>query len=409
MALQDGGVVGGLLDGLRLGQADARSTDMYEEEKRRRAKAEGRSDTLFDQQQADYQHTQERRPVEEQQKDQQFQSQMTGADLQQQGQRFALERQPIEAAQSDENHQLGVQGKRENIKGAQQSRGIQAQDAAHRNKRYSFEDDQMEVERALNETKKLIAPAFVQGAQSGDWSALQESWNQSEIGQHSPVDSIQTIPGKGVVVTAGGKPVFQGDVRNFEAFVSNAIDPTSAFEQMAAQRRAISDREAGVPGKGSSQDPAVIRETNEVFRRLKPAEGESDDERWQRAYSQVNEKGHTPVEDVHAKIYQEALKQLQANPLQTRGMTPEQISSAAFDMADSYVAELQNRSAGRSASGLQGQQTAPAQVGAPAAPAAAPAGDHGRVVATAVDTIGKYGPKGGKVVRYEDGTVAPAQ
>lgn len=343
-----GGILSGLMDGYRTGRADFRADEMYAAEKARRAKMEQRDDLTFQQGQEDRNYGLTRRPIVDAQNDAAHAAQMTNYGLQQRVSQHNVDRLPVIDAQADAQHALQLDLSRENIAGAKQRRGIAAEQQARQRKEWGRED----LQDAVDATRRMIAPAFFAGARSGDWSKLAASWNASPLGRTSPVDAIEQGPDGTITAIVGGKPLFRGNVEAFQGFVAQATDPTQAFADMDARRRVTEDRQYGINPRGSQQDTAVIRETNEVFRRLTPMEGESENDRWNRAYRTVNEKGHTPLEDVHAKVYQQALKSLQENPMASRGMTPEEMSAAAFQAADDYVAKMQQRGIGA----IAGQQ-----------------------------------------------------
>lgn len=402
-----GGMITGLLSGFRQGRADARDDQDYEAAKERRRILQEREAMQFDQTQQDRSHMLERRPIIEGREDAQAARQAELGDLSIGAARFKQSRMPLEAEQDDAKHALGMRQGEEGIANLRTSRAATSQSMSHARERQGRERKQWEREDvllAIDDTRRTIAPAFIRGAQTGDWSALQEEWNASPLGEGSPVDSIQQMQDGRVQVVVGGKPVFAGTPMEFEGFVSKAIDPTAALTEMQKRRSGQENLRAGLGSGGTGRgatDPAVIKETEQVFRRLAPIEGESDDERWMRAYEQVNERGHTPLEDQHAKIYQQALKELNENPVLTRGKTPAEIADMAYESTDRYIERRRQRQQRAPTDGAQPGATAPAP--AAAQPASAATQGHGKIVRTGVDK-----KTGQRMVQYEDGTVAPA-
>jgi hypothetical protein len=160
-----------------------------------------------------------------------------------------------------------------------------------------------------------------------------------------------------------------------------------------------------------------------VFKRLPPQEGEPESDRWMRAYAMTRQRAAQSPEDVAAAFYSAQMKD---------GGKPERALAATREFMSRFYPDAQG-----AWNGLAGQQhiqpifadpgngVAPpprfAQAVPPRAvvPRSAPAlqappsrgmqsVNHGRPIATAIDRDGRYGPRGGRVVRYEDGTVAPA-
>lgn len=424
-----GGMLNGAIAGFRQARSDIREDEEYEALKRRRAQQAERENVAWQQGQEDRTYQLGRRGIVDAQNDQNFGVQQRLNALREEGLQFEAGRRPTLAQQQDAAFALDQRRGEESIATSRASRAAQGQAMSFAKERQDRERKQWgreDIEYAVRDTRDAIAPAFIRGAQTGDWGPLAETWNASPLGAGTKVDSIRGDAQGNVQVIVKGQPVFTGPVQQFEKFVSQAIDPTAALSEMAGRRGAMEDRAAGLGARGM-QEPASVRETNELAARLEPLPGEDERARWLRAYKMVNERGAQPLADVHAKIYQQTLKALDES-YQGMKMTPEQKQDAAYATADSYVARLGQQPAGGVGAALSARGAPPAAgapaAGAPAAPApgAAPAAKppaqagslppdpkHGRAVAYAVDKAGKYGPAGGQVVRYEDGTVLPVQ
>lgn len=373
-----------------------------------------------------YQHEKGLRPEMERRASELHGANVQGLNLRNSASQLELERLPTKYAQDDQQFGLGVALKNENIASARQRRGMDAEEQGRRRKQWSREDTLAAVE----DTKRAIAPAFVQGAQTGDWSAMAQAWNASPFGSANPVDAIQQGPNGSVSVIAGGKPIFSGPVREFQVFVSNAIDPTAYFVEIDTRRKAIEDQKYGLGAAGKAgNEPAEIRTTNAIFARLKPQEGEDENARWMRAYSmQAQRAGHAPEQAISG-FYEAVMSKALAS-----GVSGERAEAMALKATRAYaqrfhpdadlnfdadeepapkpaqqgfLSRLLDGGGGGQSSTVVGVHANHAVTAGGQTPATSQG--RGRIVAAGIDREGRYGPPGGRVGRLEDGTVVPIQ
>jgi hypothetical protein len=140
--------------------------------------------------------------------------------------------------------------------------------------------------------------------------------------------------------------------------------------------------------------PARLQEVEAVVARMRPTEGESDDDRWMRAYSMVTSRAGLDPDQAAADFYETVMRGL-LKPDLTGRITPEAAQNAqqqAAQLTDDFRARF--LSGQKSASGLSGGQ-------APASPASAPAAQtQEKPVRTGTDPA-----TGRRVGEFPDGSI----
>lgn len=395
--MYDGGILSGFLDGWMKGEDRHREREQYESAKRKAAKQEQRSDTQWEQSQQDRVRDQ---AWQDEGRGVQREHWLRDATAYQQGQddrAHALRRRPVLEAREDEAHAVGMEGRRAQLAAARQGMAFAAEDQADHRRARQREWDQASLQDEVTKAVRAVSPAFVNGMRTGDWAGMKDAWN-STMGQHNGqvVDDIAQGEDGRITVTVNGKPKAFNDAGEFQAFVSNALDPTAAFVQMDTTRRALEQRSLGLgpAGRGASV-PAALQEADAVYQRLPAKEGESENERWMRAYAMTTQKAGMSPEQAGAGFYQALMKEAGGR---------KDAHERAMAATDLYMQTFYGQApAARAAGAAPGH--APAPTGMAGAMAASPpaAAAQPRVVRTG--TL----PDGTRVAQLEDGSIVPLQ
>jgi hypothetical protein len=384
----DGGILGGILSGWRMGEEDTRTRQEF------KARQEDAAFQRQRQQAADAREAQqfnwiaEDRPGDVAFRDEsrgvQRQHWSQGATLFNQGQEDrarALHREPLLQAREAELFGLDVEGRRQNIAAGRQQMGFAAENQAEQRRVRQRVWDEASLQDEIDKATRAVSPAFMRGQALGDWGPLKDAWNRT-MGQHgAQVDAIEQGPNGQIGVLVNGKQKIFNSADELQGFIADALDPTDAFAAMGANRRGRMRDAAG----GS---PSYVQEI-EYLRGIMPKrEGESDGDHIGRVLEYRNRaRSKSPDEEF-------------------RGLV------AKF-MADGYTkpeAAVERARAVMEQSFRQPPRGTFDDVDFSRHPwAASSQGGARRVVSVAIDTQGRYGPKGGRVAKYDDGSIGPAQ
>lgn len=375
-----GGVLSGLLSGWRMGENDHRAKEQYESDKVRQVKADQRGDVQWSQGQED-----RVRDIDwqGQERDQQRQHWTQNATVFNQGQEdraHAIGRRPVLEAREDEAHTLGVEARRQQIAAGRQQMGFAAEDQANQRRARKREWDAVSLQEEMDKATRVVAPAFIRGNQTGDWSQLKDAWNNTMGAHGAKVDAIESGPGGKIGVLVNGKQRIFNSADELQGFIVDALDPSEAFATMAENRKALQRSALG----GDRGAPAAIQETDAIFNRLRPEQGESESDRWMRAYALRSQKAGMSPQQAGAGFYQALMKEAGGG-----ARAHEQAMAATQTFMQTFY-------------GGEQSQGAPTQ-GASTAQPAAQGDSRGRVVRTG--TL----PDGRRVAQYEDGSTALIQ
>jgi hypothetical protein len=272
--------------------------------------------------------------------------------------------------------------------------------------------DQKRVDQARQQAQDALEQGFAAGRMTGDWGHLADAYNATVAQTHggAPISAITQGPDGSFTVSSGsGSMKFADQTHLFQA-IGAIVDPKLYMQDLYA-------------GLTRKDQPAAIQETNAIFQRLPAREGEDENARWMRAYAMRSAKAGESPEAAAAGFYK-MVSGTGANSERALAATrqfmstfypgskgawnpgaPQSSVQPVFADPDSGVAPPP-----RFAQAVPPTAVVPRS--APALQAPPSRGmqrvNHGRAIATAIDRDGRYGPRGGRVVRYEDGTVSPA-
>jgi hypothetical protein len=414
-----GYALGGILTGLMKGyddqnaqnQLDRYYQDYFDQrafQRRRDVAADARGQTEFNDKQADRAHMLERRPIEEGQKDADYGLGAAIKQLQLQKGQHDFDRLPALDAQDDAKFALDQQAKRQSIAESGQRMSLDA--IKMQLDRLGL--DQKRVDQARQQAQDALEQGFAAGRMTGDWGHLADAYNATIATTHggAPISAITQGPDGSFTVSSGsGSMKFADQTHLFQA-IGAIVDPKLYMQDLYA-------------GLTRKDQPAAIQETNAIFQRLPAREGEDENARWMRAYAMRSAKAGESPEAAAAGFYK-MVSGTGANSERALAATRQFMSTFYPGARGAWNGGAQQPSV-QPAFADPGNGVAPpprfAQAVPPRAvvPRSAPAlqappsrgmqsVNHGRPIATAIDRDGRYGPRGGRVVRYEDGTVAPA-
>lgn len=362
-----------------------------------------------------------RQPVEAQQQDAKFQQGMEAGALSNQAARFSVARMPVEARQQDARFGMEMQGAQQGIVARQLQIGSAQRAAQIEEAQQPDRLNQIQIERAQRQALDEVAKngqQFFQLASTGNKQKAADLMNAVFAKAMNDPDGDAGLrvnqEGKYFMVGPDGNPVamlgdengvlqyayqFASDYNTFaqswqgiqaaraqaaakeaearatnpQRFVETMQQPdgtVAMIDRTTGTARAVTDEQTGKPVRGaidgrSGQMPARLQEVEAVVARMQPQEGESDDDRWMRAYSMVTSRAGMDPEQASADFYETVMRGL-LKPDLTGRITPEAVQQAQQQAAQ-LTEDFRSRFLGgrQSASGLGGQP--------PARPAPAPA------------------------------------
>jgi hypothetical protein len=395
-----GGMLSGLMQGYDYQNALNRQDALYKQaqadkayERQRQQKADARTDTQFDEQQQDRAHSLERRPVLESREDADYGLQSAVKQLQLQKGTHDVARMPVEDQQHDAEFSLSQQAKRQQLSLGQMRLHLE---------RMGLDDKMLEASRT--KTQRALGMGLAQAQATGDWSGFVKGFNAT-VGQMpnaQPLESIQRAnDGSLTMRMADGSARQFTDSRQLAATAAALVQPDVYL-------KSIFNSQFGHDGNGETV-PASVKETDAIFRRLKPQDGESENDRWMRAYSMSSAKAGESPADSAAGFYRTMVKDA--------GLKPDK----AMDATRSFMSQFYPSAKGP---WNGGQQDAPAPVftdpgsgvappprfAQPAPRAPAPQAQP-QQAPQARPRVVRYGTSrdGTRVAQLEDGTVVPVQ
>lgn len=362
-----------------------------------------------------------RQPVEAQQQDAKFQQGMEAGALSNQAARFSVARMPVEARQQDARFGMEMQGAQQGIVARQLQIGSAQRAAQIEAAQQPDKLDEIRLERERRGAMDALAKAgqqFVLTGMKGDKQRAAQIINQTWAEATDDPDGDAGVrvneQGKYYLEGPDGRPVLMlGDedqvmqyafqflsdpvtfaqsrqatyaaraaaqakeaearATNPERFVETMQQPdgtVAMIDRTTGTARPVTDAQTGKPVRGAvdgraGQIPARLQEVEAVVARLQPVEGETDDDRWMRAYSMVTSRAGMDPDQASADFYETVMRSL-LRPDAMGRITP-QATQQAQEQAAQLTEDFRSRFLGgrQSASGLGGQQ--------PARPAPAPA------------------------------------
>lgn len=384
----DGGILGGILSGWRMGEEDTRTRQEF------KARQEDAAFQRQRQQVADARAAQEHdwrvqdRPGEvsyrEDERNQQRQHWARNAALFDEAQAdraYDRGRRPLLEARDAELFGLDVEGRRQNIAAGRQQMGFAAENQAEQRRVRQRVWDEASLQDEIDKATRAVSPAFMRGQALGDWTPLKDAWNRT-MGQHgAKVDAIESGPDGKIGVLVNGKQTIFNSADELHGFIADALDPTDAFAAMGANRRGRMRDAAG----GS---PSYVQEI-EYLRGIMPKrEGESDGDHIGRVLEYRNRaRSKSPDEEFRglvAKFMADGYTKPEAAVERARAVMEQSFRQPPRGTFDDVDFSRHPR-------------------------AASSQGGARRVVSVAIDTQGRYGPKGGRVAKYDDGSIGPLQ
>jgi hypothetical protein len=388
-----GGILSGLMQGFdyqnevnRRERLDREAADDRAYQRSRMQRADMRAETEFENQQADRAHMLERRPVLEAREDEDYGLQSAIRKLQLKRGIHDVERMPIEDQQRDAEFALNQQAKRQSIAEGGQRLSLNKM-------RMELEKmglDQAKIDQARKQAEEALLHGFAAGRMTGDWSRLAHAYNATIARTHGgqPIAITQNEDGSFTVANGSGAMKFADQNHLFQA-VGAIVDPKLYMQDLYASMT-------------RSDEPAAIKETNAIFQRLQPIEGEDDNARWMRAFAMRSARAGESPQDSAAGFYKTLVKDA--------GMKPDKAMEATRTFMETFYPnargpwnagqqQVQPVFAGPGTGVAPPPRFAqPAPAPAPRAPAPQP-----RVV--------RYGTMrdGTRVAQLEDGTIVPVQ
>lgn len=366
------GIVQSMLGGMRMAREERRQEeeDEYIKSEReysagRRKVKDGREDETYGDSRVDRAHevgvmrpmqtrslelglkgqefTTDRLPVEAQQQDETFGEDITAR-------RFSNARAPVVARQQDAAHM-------ESIKSSQHNRAISGKQAEQQTERHLFEMDEREKGAKLNDILQELQmdqatmQREVANAQKGFVAAAGKfrvsrdpreftKWYNEEVADGNTIELTQDTDGAWVMTPKFGEPTKIGDANAVMEYARTLTHPEVFIESMAKNRR--------LSGYGADGEklPADLQKVEAIYERLDQREGESENQRWMRAWEKsTNSRGKSPEEAV-ANFYQSILRALVKPDVMGR-VSPENAKAAekeatrmAVEYAQTYYPEV---------------------------------------------------------------------
>jgi len=366
-----------------------------------------------------------RQPVEAAQTDAKFEQGMVAGELANQTAQFQLARQPVEARQRDARFGLEMQGAQNGIVAQQLQIGSAQRAAQIEEAQQPDRLNQIQIERAQRQALDEVAKngqQFFRLASTGNKQKAADLMNAVFAKAMNDPDGDAGLrvnqEGKYFMVGPDGNPVvmlgdengvlqyayqFASDYNTFaqswqgiqdaraqaaakeaearatnpQRFVETMQQPdgtVAMVDRVTGTARPVTDAQTGKPVRGAidgraGQMPKRLQEVEAVVARLQPVEGETDNDRWMRAYSMVTSRAGMDPDQASADFYETVMRSL-LRPDAMGRITP-QATQQAQEQAAQLTEDFRSRFLGgrQSASGLGGQQSArPAP--APAASAA---------------------------------------
>jgi hypothetical protein len=302
-----GGVLQGLMQGYdyqnelnRRAQLDEEDRQQREVERRRQARADHRLETTFANEQADRAHDLERQPTLEAREDETYGLQSAIRKLQLEGAKFDATRAPIEATQKDRAFEADMRSKRQ-----------AARLDAMRAELARLGIDEKRVNQSRQQAREQLFAGFAQGRMTGDWDALRDAYNGSIANTHggSPVTAITEEPDGSFTITSGSGTARFRDQSQLMQMAAAITDPTTYVEGLLEAAKSQADQ------------PAAIKETNAIFKRLAPQQGETDDDRWMRAFALRSTRASEDPANTAASFYQTVMKTGYTEPKEAMAQT----------------------------------------------------------------------------------------
>jgi hypothetical protein len=383
-----------------------------------------------------------RQPVEAQQQDAQFQQGMEAGALSNQAARFSVGRMPIEARQQDARFGVDMQSAQQGIVGRQLQLGSARRAAQIEEAQQPGKLDEIRLERerkaAMDELGRVGQRFMLTGQQGKKQDAAQlinQTWAKATGDTDGDAGVRVNEQGQYYLEGPDGRPLMmlgdedqvmqyaftflsdpttfaqsrqatyaaraqaqakEGEARasNPQRFTETVQRPDGSIallDRATGQATSVRD-EGGQPLRGavdgrSGQMPARLQEVEAIYSRLRPLEGESEDDRYLRAYSQVTSRAGLDPDQAAADFYETVMRGL-LKPDLTGRVTPEG-AQAAQQQAAALTEDFRQRFlSGRSASGLR------------PGPTAAPAPDAERPQRTGTDPA-----TGRRVGMFADGSI----